>query len=150
MIETTAIRRKEVGYSELVDTLKKYDEYFMPRLSVLNDLNKWGRKLYEKGIVHYYLNEADAFVGMTAFYANDITSREGFLTLIFLDQQYQGRGLSEVLFDDVVRECKLRGMNLLKLEVEKENDSARRFYQRMGGTVISETSHSLFYSFPVD
>jgi ribosomal protein S18 acetylase RimI-like enzyme len=144
------ISRHGVSLEEFIETVKKYDTYFTPRLSHLKDIGDWCRKIYENGTVDYYTAGDGKFAGLTAYYANDLTGGEGYLTLIFLDIEFQNKGLAQILFNDVVANCKKAGMRFLKLECSKVNIGGVKFYKKMKGKISDENEQSFFFSFDLN
>ena len=71
-------------------------------------------------------------VGMACFYNNDINTLNGYISLIGIKSEFQGRGLGRTLMNYIVLECKKNGMKSLKLEVDNDNISAIAFYEKYG------------------
>lgn len=139
----------KISLSEFVSVLENYDSYFQPNLSELNNLKQWAEKVYNNAIVDCFKNENKQVIGLTAYYCNDVEHFEAYLTLIFVDKQFQGGGIAESLFKQVLQSCKLKGMRTLKLECGNENHQANKFYVKMGGHLYSQNDSAGFYSFLV-
>lgn len=77
----------------------------------------------------YIGGELAGFVG---YYANDTVNRVGYLTTIVVAGQYQGRGVGSALLHECLRDCREKGMTSCRLEVDRNNTSALRFYCHFG------------------
>lgn len=137
----------QISLSEFVSILKHYDFYFHPRLSELNVIDIWAEKVYSNAIIDCFKDENNQLIGLAAYYCNDLENFVAYLTLIFIDKKFQGKGLANRMFNQILQTSKLKGMRTLKLECAKENLQAQRFYEKMGGHLYSQNSASVFYSF---
>lgn len=91
----------------------------------------WARKVYENAQIDYYTSESDQFVGLAAYYCNN--GLTGFLTLILVSPNWQGRGFSKEILTNALSECSRRNLQFLELECDNENWKAERLYRSMGG-----------------
>ena len=86
--------------------------------------------------------------GFVGFYANDSTGKTAFLSTIVVDQAYQGLGIGRLLVQECLKVSTERGMKKCRLEVDKRNQRAIRFYERLGFARINEASKQTdFYEY---
>jgi ribosomal protein S18 acetylase RimI-like enzyme len=74
--------------------------------------------------------------GFVAFYCNDETTRQAYITLVLIDPRDRGRGLGRALVGAVLDIARRRGYRTCRLEVAKQNDSARALYMSMGFQMV--------------
>lgn len=60
------------------------------------------------------------------------------LLSIVVEQEFQGTGVSELLFLSLINEFKKRGINEFKVVVGDNLERAKRFYEKMGGVLASK------------
>lgn len=89
--------------------------------------------------------EADAPVGLVIFYANDLNTRTAYISLIGVQKAMQGKGVGQRLMTHCAETAKALGMQQLSLEVDCDNLSAQRFYQKNGFTFSGNTERNSMY-----
>lgn len=114
--------------NEIFKLLHKYNK---PEkgLFINMELSKYISKIYENAVIlTYHDKELKAFI---AFYANDITLENAYLTLILVDKSMQGQSVGKRLLSSSIEILKNRGFKHYHLEVLKSNDKAIRFYEAL-------------------
>jgi ribosomal protein S18 acetylase RimI-like enzyme len=76
--------------------------------------------------------------GVVAFYCNDATTRQAYITLVLVDPGDRGSGLGRALVGGVLDIARRRGFTSCRLEVAKRNDIARAMYLAIGFRVIED------------
>lgn len=79
-----------------------------------------------------------AIVGFTTYTRNySIWRAAEYLNLddVFVVETHRGLGIGEALMREAARVCRAQGLSRLRWEVEPENTSAIRFYERLGATL---------------
>ena len=82
--------------------------------------------------------EAGRCRGFVAFYCNDESTRQAYITLVLVDAAERGRVLGRALVGGVLDIARRRGFTSCRLEVSKANDAARAMYQSMGFHAIDD------------
>jgi GNAT superfamily N-acetyltransferase len=121
----------EESRERLESILRKIDGDYEPPVSDRVDLADYARKLWQHAI-NIVADVEGGDVGFVSMYANDLTSRQAFITSIGVIQERWGSGLAQQLIrtaEDLARD---RGMRRIRLEVSIENVRAIRFYAKMG------------------
>lgn len=67
--------------------------------------------------------------GYCAYYMNDFESREAYITLIAVDENFQSNHLGTVLLDYVKASAVINGFSVIRLEIHNDNINAIRFYE---------------------
>lgn len=84
---------------------------------------------------HVAASPEDGLVGMTVFYFIPYTydlSPELVLKEFFVRPEWRSAGIGQALFDALQTVARTRGCNRIKWLVLKDNEKAKRFYQRQG------------------
>lgn len=84
-------------------------------------------------------------IGYVALYANDIQGRTAYITLIAVRKESQKAGVGSSLMYWCEKTAIKKGMKTLRLEVEKDNVAARRFYERHGFCYEEEQNKDSLY-----
>ena len=80
---------------------------------------------------------AGAGYGMATFgYDVEYSGRDAFITELFVQSAYRGRGIGRELLDALVDALRDRGINAVHLAVRPENIPARALYESRGFRVV--------------
>ncbi|MBQ9314991.1 MAG: GNAT family N-acetyltransferase [Clostridia bacterium] len=71
-------------------------------------------------------------IGYAAMYANDLVTKEAFITLIGVNSDYQGEHIGSRLMDNCILLARKNGMNIVRLEVLDVDKGAQAFYRKQG------------------
>lgn len=77
--------------------------------------------------------------GGISFYDNDDDAKRGFITQVMTAPEFQGLGVGTRLLAECEAECVRKSMETLGLEVRRDNDGARRLYERCGFEICGKT-----------
>jgi len=80
----------------------------------------------------------DLVFGCVAFYSNDKDTRHAFISLIVICKGKQGEGFGRKLVELAINSAVESGMQTLGVNVHKENNEARKFYEKMGFGIVSD------------
>lgn len=95
------------------------------------DIDEYVSKIYNKATILPYYSESK-LKGFIAYYSNDISKKNAYLTMIIVDRVSQGVGIGKFLLESSMSDLKNRGFNYYKLEVLKKNEKAFLLYQKYG------------------
>lgn len=127
--------------------IKEILELFTPCLESLRsgrtDITIMSEKLWRHGNVLIYQVEGK-MIGFAAFYSNDFINHTAFLSLIAVLEEWRGKGIAKDILEEVINISRKKGMKRLRLEVNKANVHAIRFYTNRGMVVIEENETSFF------
>ncbi|MDT9701955.1 GNAT family N-acetyltransferase, partial [Streptomyces sp. P17] len=76
--------------------------------------------------------------GFVAFYCNNPSKEDAFITLVLVSPFFRGRGISNILLSCVLDICKSRNFKTCTLEVKNNNLSAIRVYSNLGFLKVEE------------
>lgn len=105
------------------------------------DIRNYVEKILCNGCIELKEEEGE-IQGIVAYYCNDETFTNAFITLVLVSPDKMGKGIAGTLLDQV--HDKLSKMEFIKctLEVAKNNHAAMRLYTRKGYEVIEEKTDS--------
>lgn len=74
--------------------------------------------------------------GFVAFYCNDESTKQAFITLVLVDPHDRGVGIGRALVACVLDLAKRRGFTSCRLEVDPRNEVAHALYLSLGFCVV--------------
>lgn len=130
---------------EIYQLLEQFDDVFDPSItSRISNLKVYTSKLFKNGLT-YVIQENDHILGFISMYANDIEKKEAYIIFLAVAHHYQGNNLGEKLLDHCIQISTQKGMKSVRLEVQKDNQIAIRFYQKHGFKIIEDASKKSLY-----
>lgn len=133
------------NYDKLIKNLTYYNNYFSPSLiEMTKNLEEYARKLYENAITFEIINEKKERLGIISFYANDHISNIAFITIIVVDKNYSNCGIGSFLIEYAEKYCKSIGMKKMRLEVNKNNKNALKFYEKHNYHIENEKDNTYY------
>lgn len=128
---------------EITHLLKSRDDDFIPKLSSRVDLNEYGLKL-KNNATNFEAWDRDKLVGIVSAYMNNFDEKKAYISMVCVDKNYSGKGVSRRLMHDFINEASRLGFGESSLEVHKQNKSALALYQSLGYHVLKEENDALF------
>ena len=103
---------------------------------------KWRKRLFENNDTKEFMfvleNDDKQVVGFSTAMVNDKPSEiDSTLYTIYIDKDYQGKGLGKILIKAVMSELCSLGAKSMSLAALAENNSCK-FYEHLGGKKVSE------------
>lgn len=131
---------------EIEKVLRQFNTSFPIVLNEgVGQINRFAQKLSKQAEVILLLSEEKYIIGFEAFYANNFKTKEAFLSLIAIEEQYRGGDYAEKLLSKCLDICLQKGMVQLKLEVNKSNDRAIAFYIKNDFNFLPEDTDESYY-----
>ena len=119
-----------------------------PHMEILKDktcLIKLAKNIHTNGFLFasYKDNEVCGFI---SGYANDIENQTMFINLLVVKQSIGFASVKYLyeLCERLVTYAEMQKMDKIRLEVARQNEKARNFYEHIGFRYIEETEKSLF------
>lgn len=126
----------------IVALLHELDKDFDPTLSSIINISNYAEKIKNNAKIMSYFDNGN-LVAFIAFYCNDLETRIGFMSMLAVSKNNQGKGLARSLIKSSIDLLKNENFNRYRLEVFKTNNKAINLYKKMGFEVISELDFSL-------
>ena len=135
---------------EKVDTLEMKekiielcDTAFLEKIRSRADYSTLVSKI--NAAAEFFVAYNENVLGYAAMYANDISTKTAYITLIGVRTEYQNNHVGKSLLMECLNIAKIRGMKKLRLEVLSDNLNAIRFYKKNGFVKEdSATSNSVY------
>lgn len=116
-----------------------YDNDFYEPLSIRVDLDVFAEKLHNLSTTFIVVYKGKV-AGLLASYFYDVQSKKGFITLVHIKREFQGRHLSSYLVKIVQTYAESIKFKYIDLMVYRDNISAFGLYSKYGFKVINEKS----------
>ncbi len=65
-----------------------------------------------------------------------MSKTEARILMLAVDPRYRGKGCGSVLYREMQRQCAIKGMRMIALEVRVSNQVALHFYEKMGFQIV--------------
>lgn len=124
--------------------LTEFSEVFPHLTEKISNLEDYAEKLSVFAYV-YAANDNSENVGILVFYANDIESKEAYISLIGVKKGKECKGIGKALLDYCSKLSREHGMCKIRLEVDKDNSNAIKFYEKNGFSFLNATARNSFY-----
>lgn len=124
--------------------INELNDYFIPKISdQVESIEEYVIKLSQFAI-NYVLYTNTKYIGLLSYYV-DKDKKEVYITLIGIIKDFQNRQLGNILLDLVFYEVKIFNLNVVRLEVQKSNEHAIKFYIKNGFLYEKEASENSIY-----
>lgn len=74
--------------------------------------------------------------GFVAYYCNELTAKQAYITLVLVDPRDRGLGIGAALVVCVLDIARRRGFASCRLEVSRDNEAACAMYRELGFRVV--------------
>lgn len=112
------------------------DPNFLPYCDI--ELDRYIGKLDKFASFEKYYIE-DELTGFIAFYCNDTINKKAFITLVLINADYRGKGISKELMNRTLSFIENNGFLECSLEVRKDNKKAINLYKSKDFNIESQT-----------
>ena len=120
----------KLSKEEVLRLLNRFDDSSDAPLHQGLDFESYSEKLC-KHAWFVIAEEEDAQIGFIAYYLND-EGKFGYVPQVIVHRDGRHQGIGHKMFECLYGVLKNRDFHMLKLEVLKSNQNARRFYEREG------------------
>ncbi|SMC40536.1 Acetyltransferase (GNAT) domain-containing protein [Oscillospiraceae bacterium] len=125
--------------------MKLCDHAYTESVVALPDFEDLCRKICDVGVFFAMKLESDV-IGYIAFYANDVVSKEAYISLLCIRPEYQGLGFGKALINRCFEESLDCGMKSIRLAVLKRDVYQQKFYIRQGFSINNESDDRYYLS----
>jgi|LSQX01.1.fsa_nt_gb ribosomal protein S18 acetylase RimI-like enzyme len=129
----------------LAEFLREKQYEFPVPLGTRTSLRDYAEKLISKGKI-YVAHANNAIVGLIAGYCNDTVTKSGYISIIVLDLEFRGQGISNRLLSRFIAACTASGMNVINVLTHQSNVEAIGLYSKFG-FIKGKLSETKEYSF---
>ena len=144
---TLPVSVEEIQDEEIVEkVIENLEKNLYVTLTQRNvNIAEYVKKLCSKGINLLLKDSQGRVIGIACGYMNDKTENCAYISLIIIDKQYQHLHMGTTLIEKFETMAVSQGMRMIKLEVNKENENAIRFYLAHGFEVCEDKDSNSFY-----
>jgi ribosomal-protein-alanine N-acetyltransferase len=135
-------RRNTSTANDILIHLKKCDGQFIPRLSLVVDLNGYASKIYANAD-RFEAWQNNKLVCLVAAYFNDTVNAVGFITNVSINKKYLGCGIASALLTMCIDHAKTHSFKCIDLEVNKNNRRAIKLYKKFGFVEFDSINNNL-------
>lgn len=108
-----------------------------------------GKKIYDFGNLIVLCDEKNIY-GFAGYYANDIILKKAYISMIAIYPQYRGCGYGRDLLNAISNYASLEGMEIIRLQVDKCNAGAIKFYQKCMFRIVEECDDSYYMEYCIE
>lgn len=130
---------------KLIVFLKENDSAFPIHLNDRVNIADYANKILENGKVLTY-QENHKIIAAILFYANNMTTKEAYISLLCVEKEYQGKHLASNLLKEATKIIIEKNMEKIKLYTHKKNEIPQKLYEKYGFIKVkSDREHSICY-----
>ena len=141
-LKCVGLDKSKLSSKDVEDYFIRMCHHFNPPMNKMVDINKYADKLVKYADCFFIQNHRKN-VGFLAIYTNDYSGKMSFISSISIIPEYQGTGISQKLIGFSIEHARKKGMKYVKLEVNRSNARAIKFYERNGFNIESAGDNSL-------
>lgn len=133
------------SFEEIYQTLEACKEdFFNQSLNSVDAITALSIKFASSAVVAKACTE-NCLQGFVAYYANNLDTKMGFVSMIIVKSEAQRKGVGTFLLQYVENDCKNRGIKSISLEVNLENKQAIEFYLKNGWIEATKKKEESLY-----
>lgn len=124
---------KKINGEKVRESLCYLEHAYTPILSKrIPNFNEYVDKLCNCADNYAIYSDEGKILGYVGFYANDVTTKTGYISQLVVNPQAQRNGIGKKLVEICFAIAKKRGMETVRLEVRNDNKNAIKFYEKIG------------------
>lgn len=137
--------KKIENKAQIAHVMKIFNTLYPRSLdSLVENLDSYAEKISKKGIV-LIAEYSEQVLGYIVFYMNDEINKKGYISQIAVNQKYRGLGIGKKLIDQCLGVAEEKKFLKVMLEVDKVNESAIKFYEKLDFHIIAEATDVSWY-----
>ena len=122
------LSKNNSSHNDIRNHLERCDLLFKPVLSSYINLEEYSKKLFENATRYEVFGERE-LVGLVGVY---FSKNIGYISNFSLERELLSKGISSNLMKFCLDDFKKQKLNIIRLEVYKENERAIKFYKKYG------------------
>ena len=136
-------KKNYIDLSCLYRYLRARSDDFTPPLDEKVNIYSFAKKIHKWA--NRYSAHTEKLVGFAGCYANNLETKEAYITNFSVDPNYYGSGLAESLLLFCLEDVTEDGFSKIFLEVHVDNTRAIRFYEKMGFAHLEHETDSMTF-----
>jgi ribosomal protein S18 acetylase RimI-like enzyme len=98
-------------------------------------------KLFEKAELVICIVD-NRIAGLMAFYSNNKVTKEAFISLLCVKQEYRKLGIGKEIMIHCISKIKRSGMKYIKIETNSDNYIAIKLYENLGFKIVNTMNNT--------
>lgn len=144
-VEYKISKAKYEDGEKIYNYLLKIDNEFPVKLSQKVNLIDYNEKLLKNGIV-LVAKDKDIIIGILGGYINDFNGKEAYISILEIEKEYRKLGIACNLIKEFEKMANENNMKKIRLYTHKDNETAKRFYKKMGFKIKENEQANYGYS----
>lgn len=107
------------------------------------DILSYSAKLFQNAEIKCKRDNHGALKALIAYYANDSSRENAFISLIAVSPIYRGEGLAYLLLKNCISDLKQKKFKEITLDVQFENHKAISLYSKFGFKEVDRNGESI-------
>lgn len=103
---------------------------FEPSLATLTDFDSYLEKLHKFASFYVCREQTGELVALLAGYANNLETREAFLSALMVRASYRNCGIAQHLLNEFIKDLQKKSFITIRLSVLTTNSKALAFYKK--------------------
>ena len=149
MSESVEYRLNAATIAQIVEHFSNCNAEFVLSLGKRIDINSYAEKIIKKAVRFEAWNKG-ALVGLVAAYCNDSETHSAYITNVSVVQRWQGKRIASQLLGNCIKHMKESGFDRVDLEVNAENASVIRLYEKMGFRIDNKKDQMAFMRLDIE
>lgn len=130
--------------ASVLSLLIEFSDIFPHLFEKIESPDSYAEKISKLANIYVAKQDGNNF-GIAVFYSNDTTDKKAYISLIGLKEASRGKGQGSWLLSQCERLAENDGMTQVLLEVDSDNTSAIRFYEKNGYSVVEYSDRNSMY-----
>lgn len=128
---TVDFLQNKASDTEICNHLRACDVDFSPPLSSRIEIGDYAKKIV-RNAVRFEAWSENTLVGLVAAYCNDRDTGDAYITSVSVLKAWARKGIASRLVEQAVEHASRSGMRRVRLQVEKNNMTAIKLYEKFG------------------
>lgn len=123
MIKNISIKREKFDENVLLDYLR------LTPLANKVEIENYTNKVFKYATI-FVARQNENIIGINIVYFNDYENKRGYITYIYVNEDYRGQGLGWQLLNTAIEYGRKHSFTSIALEVRKDNNKAKCLYEK--------------------
>lgn len=107
------------------------------------EIENYADKVFKYATI-FVARQDNNIIGINIVYFNDYENKRGYITYIYLNEDYRGQGLGGRLLNTAIEYGRKCGFTSIALEVRKDNNKAKLLYEKNGFIIYQDVGKSYY------
>ena len=137
MIKNISIKREKFDENVLLDYLR------LTPLANKVEIENYTNKVFKYATI-FVARQNENIIGINIVYFNDYENKRGYITYIYVNEDYRGQGLGWQLLNTAIEYGRKHRFTSIAIEVRKDNNNAKFLYEKNGFKIYQDAGKSYY------